>query len=177
MEGVLLKWVNYIFGWRERYFVLKGNVLYYYYKKGEKPKGKIHLSVSQLNQTNDELKFEIDTGLNLIYIKAASKETKDEWIRAIKLAKLEGENKLQLNIFASNNDNNKELNKNDLEYASNQTNKHSVITEDKLMKKINLISRTVDTLAKDNNNMMTILNINDVIGFEMKTIVKQNNVK
>lgn len=176
MEGVLLKWVNYIFGWRERYFVLKGNVLYYYYKKGEKPKGKIHMAVAQLNQTSDPLKFEIDTGINVIYIKSASKEVKDEWIRAIKLSKLDGENKMQGNIFGFNNNLNREINRNDQEYTLNQSNRNSVITEDKLLKKINLISRTADKLESDNSIMMNYLNMNDILGFEMKKIVKENNV-
>ena len=49
MEGELYKWTNYLFGWRQRYFVLKGSVLHYYYQRGEKPRGRIHLGVCQIN--------------------------------------------------------------------------------------------------------------------------------
>jgi len=171
MEGVLLKWVNYIFGWRERYFVLKSNVLYYYYKKGEKPKGKIHLAVSQLIQTNDPLKFEIDTGLNILYIKAFSTDIKDEWIRAIKLAKLEGENKTPGNMF---NLSNGSYNKNEIDYHSN---KNSMITEDKLLKKINLLSKTAEKLSNDNAGISRILNLTDHNSNELRRLLKENNVK
>jgi hypothetical protein len=176
MEGVLLKWVNYIFGWRERYFVLKGNVLYYYYKKGEKPKGKIHLAVALLNQTNDDFKLEIDTGLNVIYIKAESKEVKDEWVRAIKLAKLEGDNKLHGNIFALNSNTNRDNYKSDLENNYNVTNKNSMITEDKLLKKINYISKTADKLFNDNSSITRIINLSENYSPEMMKVVKENSV-
>lgn len=177
MEGVLLKWVNYIFGWRERYFVLKGNVLYYYYKKGEKPKGKIHLAVALLNQTNDDFKLEIDTGLNVIYIKAESKEVKEEWVRAIKLAKLEGDNKLQGNIFGLNNNTNRDNYRSDLDFSNSVSNRNSMITEDKLLKKITYISRTAEKLSNDNSSITRIINSSENFSPEMMKVVKENSVR
>jgi hypothetical protein len=177
MEGILEKWVNYIFGWRERYFVLTGNVLHYYYKRGEKAKGKIHLSVSQLNSTTDPLKLEIDTGLNVIYIRASTKELKDEWIRALKLAKLDGDNKMHSNFTNpfnnSMNFKNIESLKNDLSNSQN-SNRNSMITEDKLMKKINIIFRTVEKIAKDNLDVSKIITSSD--NPELSKLIKKQNV-
>jgi hypothetical protein len=168
MEGTLLKWTNYLFGWRERWFVLRGNVLYYYYKKNEKPKGRIHLGVVVLSFTDADTKFELDTGTSVIYIKAGTKELKDSWVQAIKISKLDAENKLSvgnlnlsgLNNFSLSNTNSNttninqmsptKLNFDNLDYSSN-TNRNSVITEDKLLRKINNIQQNAEKITFYNN--------------------------
>ena len=57
MEGKLQKWTNYIFGWRERWVVLKGSVLYYFISKTEKPKGRIYIGITNLISNEDDLTF------------------------------------------------------------------------------------------------------------------------
>ena len=95
MEGNLLKWTNFLSGWKERYFVLKGPLLYYYYNKNDKPKGKIHLGISTVVAEDNDLYFEINTGSNIFYMQAHTQEERDKWIQAIKFGKLEGEKQIK----------------------------------------------------------------------------------
>lgn len=163
MEGNLLKWTNYIFGWRERYFVLKGSVLYYYYNKGDKPKGRIHLSVCQINPCETENRFEIDTGTAIIYVRADSKELRNEWVKALQKAKREVDNKAQANLLNLNNSLNMSNNltnllsvrgENNIDFS---TSRNSVMTEDKLLKKINIVSQSVNKLLKDNTKFSDLI--------------------
>jgi hypothetical protein len=164
MEGNLLKWTNYLFGWCERYFVLKGNILYYYLKKGDKPKGRFHLGVCQINFPVIENRFEIDTGLNIIYLKANNKVDKDEWTRCLKAAKREADNKLVSNYDTNtpnnfNTPNNYNSNftqniKNEAEFSSNR---NSFIVEDRLLKKANSASITANNLLNYNKKFSEIL--------------------
>ncbi len=84
MEGKLLKWTNYVMGWKARYFVLRGNILYYYLTKGEKVKGKIHLNVAEvIPLESNAVKFQIDTGTTMIYLCAEKDTDKNSWIEAL----------------------------------------------------------------------------------------------
>ena len=89
------QWTNYWSGWKERIFILKGPILYYYYEKNELPRGKIHLGLSVINTEEDSDVIIINTGSNIFYVKAENKEEKDKWVRALKLAKLEGEKSIR----------------------------------------------------------------------------------
>jgi hypothetical protein len=159
MEGNLYKWTNYLFGWRERYFVLKGNILYYYYNKGEKPKARIHLSVAQINSTPEDLKFEIDCGMNILYVKAETKEIKDTWIKALRLAKLEGDKNtnnlnsgnFQLQNFNTNHS--KLVNENDFNSCNN-----SPIGDDRILKKINYCVLSSERIMLLNENLNNFIN-------------------
>ncbi len=105
MEGWLLKWTNFFSGWKERFFVLKGPLLYYYYTKNDKPRGRIHLGISTINYEENDAYIEINTGSNLFYIQAHSDEEKNNWLNAIKLAKFEGEKQLRNSNTINNIDN------------------------------------------------------------------------
>ena len=121
MEGSLLKWTNFFSGWKERYFVLKGPILYYYYNKSEKPKGRIHLGISTIISEENNVFFEINTGSNIFFFKAHSQEERDNWLQAIKISKLEGENQIKnsanINIKSSNSYNNTSPNLDSLSIA------------------------------------------------------------
>jgi hypothetical protein len=159
MEGELLKWTNYVFGWRGRYFVLKGSVLLYYIRKGERAKGKIHLSVSTLNVTNNDYRFEIDSGTAIFYLRAQTKEKKDEWVKAIKLAKFEAESKMNNNLGnMSNNINASSRISNDPYYMD--TNRLSMIPDDVLTKKIMFIKSLTENLSKLNLDLENFLKQN-----------------
>jgi hypothetical protein len=139
MEGNLYKWTNYFSFWKERYFVLRGNILYYYIKKGDRPRGRIHLAVALVNESpEDDTKFEIDTGLAILYLKAETKELKQEWIQAIKKSKVEG--------------NNQDLSKNEnfisVDYG---TQRNSLGGDDKLIRKISDIRFGVEKLREEHN--------------------------
>ena len=109
MEGEIKKWTNMLLGYQIRYCVITGEMFYYYNKKGEDVKGKVHLGISKLEDSNpDSEKFELDSGSNYYYFKANNLEEKQKWVRAIKEAKFNAnkpQNKgLKANKIA-NNDN------------------------------------------------------------------------
>ena len=171
MEGTLYKWTNYIFGWRERYFVLKGCVVHYYYKKGDQPRGRIHLSVCKINSQPNDAKIELDSGISVLYLKAESIELKELWVKALKAAKKEAENKTikeNQNLTSLANTpvplvekNFNSLNYNSVQariemnevYPNNYNTYRSTIDEDKLLKKINSLSTAVNSLENNNENL------------------------
>jgi len=88
LEGYLKKWTNCCTGWKQRYFVLKKNKLYYYLSKGMRYKGKLHLQIAEFTHNEkDILRFDIDTGVNKIYLKAYNVTDKNTWFDALDLAK------------------------------------------------------------------------------------------
>ena len=88
IEGNLLKWTNYVMGWKLRHFVLRGNILYYYLSKGEKVKGKIHLNVAEvIPLEHNPLKFQIDTGTTMVYLCALEESDKVMWVDALEMIK------------------------------------------------------------------------------------------
>ena len=90
MEGYLLKWTNYIFGWQRRYFILYSGVLHYCKEKGSAQRGTIHLDISSIvkHPTNSK-KFSISSGCTSIYLKAYTADESTEWFRALKQAQLD----------------------------------------------------------------------------------------
>lgn len=162
MEGNLLKWTNYVFGWRERYFVLKGSVLLYYIRKGDAARGKIHLGVATLNVTANDYRFEIDTGSAIFYLRAETKEKKDEWVKAIKLAKFEAESKMK-NI-AGKNINITNIGENTMRMPNESynidTNRMTMIQDDKLTKKIIFIKSLTENMANLNLDLENFLTQN-----------------
>jgi hypothetical protein len=95
MEGKLIKWTNYFSGWKERIFNLKGPLLYYYYGPKEMPRGKIHLGLSTIINDESNDFFEINTGSNIIFLKANTKEERSKWVAALTKAKIEGERSIR----------------------------------------------------------------------------------
>ena len=108
MEGKLIKWTNYFNGWKERIFILKGPLLYYYYAPKELPRGKVHLGLATI--VNDEKNdyFEINTGSNIFFLKAETKELREKWIRALTKAKIEGEKSIREILKKNKNTENEE---------------------------------------------------------------------
>jgi len=159
MEGELLKWTNYVYGWRERFFVLKGSVLLYYIRKGDRAKGKIHLSVCTLNITDNDYRFELDTGTTIFYLRTETKEKKHEWVKAIKIAKFEAESKNTINNgdFINNLNATSRLGN---ESYNLGTNRFSLPQEDKLTKKIAFIKTLTDSLGKLNFDFENFIKLN-----------------
>lgn len=93
MEGSLLKWTNFLSGWQNRFFVLKGPILSYYLDKtANLPKGRIYLPISTIIEAPEsDYEFQIDTGSTIYYLKTETKEEKVKWLSIIKLNKLESE--------------------------------------------------------------------------------------
>lgn len=85
IEGYLLKWTNYLSGWKERYFSLQSGVLYYSSRKNSPVKGQIHLKVSKISATtHDSLGILIDSGTKIIHLKAQQLSEKLKWLNALK---------------------------------------------------------------------------------------------
>lgn len=99
MEGILHKWTNYFSMYKERYFILSGFILSYFIHKGEHPRGRFHLSVAHIIQGKDDLKFEIDTGQSIFYLKAKCKEDKLKWINELNKVKLQADKLAHINSF------------------------------------------------------------------------------
>ena len=109
MEGKLLKWTNYLYGWQERFCVLKGAIFSYYIPNSENhmPKGRLHLAISTIKDNlnnnenlteedkNSDLGFEINTGSNVYFFKANNIEDKNNWIKIIKRNKVEAEKNIK----------------------------------------------------------------------------------
>ena len=109
MEGKLLKWTNYLYGWQERFCVLKGAIFSYYIPNSENhmPKGRLHLAISTIKENlnnnenlteedkNSDLGFEINTGSNVYFFKANNIEDKNNWIKIIKRNKVEAEKNIK----------------------------------------------------------------------------------
>ena len=95
MEGKLIKWTNYFSGWKERIFIIKGPLLYYYYALKELPRGKVHLGLATIIDDENNDYFEINTGSNIFFLKAENKEMREKWVKALTKAKLEGEKSIR----------------------------------------------------------------------------------
>lgn len=113
MEGVLIKWTNYIEFWKERRFTIKGPILSYYVpeNKTNKPKRRVFLGLADIIEPEleegeeDDFGFEIDTGAEHYYIKAKSKEEKQKWLSALKSGKRLGEKLIKDSNKANNSSN------------------------------------------------------------------------
>jgi hypothetical protein len=109
MEGKLIKWTNYFNGWKERIFILKGPLLYYYYAPKELPRGKVHLGLATIINDEKNDYFEINTGSNIFFLKAETKELREKWIRALTKAKIEGEKSIREILKKNKNTENEEF--------------------------------------------------------------------
>ena len=88
MEGYLLKWVNYVYGWKRRYFVLHTGVLHYCQDRGTKGKGAIHLDVANISlHPKNPRRLIIDSGCTILHLKAYTPEEAKEWVRELRAAK------------------------------------------------------------------------------------------
>jgi hypothetical protein len=86
-EGVLLKWTNYIYGWKPRYFVLHDGLFEYCKEKGEPLKGKISLSTLSLKKhPKRDTDLIINTGISTINLRAYNPKEAQEWYVALKRA-------------------------------------------------------------------------------------------
>ena len=118
MEGKLLKWTNYLYGWQERFCVLKGAIFSYYIPNSEShmPKGRVHLAISTIKENlnnnenlseedkNSDLGFEINTGSTVYFFKANNIEDKNNWIKIIKRNKVEAEKNIKEYFDKKNNE-------------------------------------------------------------------------
>ncbi|XP_034769940.2 pleckstrin homology domain-containing family A member 3-like isoform X1 [Acipenser ruthenus] len=92
MEGVLLKWTNYLSGWQPRYFVLDGTVLSYYDSQddvGKASKGSIKMAVCEIKvHAADSTRLELMIpGEQYFYLQALNAAERQKWLVALGTAK------------------------------------------------------------------------------------------
>ncbi len=87
VEGPLHKWVNYLRGWRKRWFILESPGLLAYYSNHKKKTclGTIPLTDAVVTiSRRSPLRFVVDTDYGVFYLRATSAEQRDQWIEGIK---------------------------------------------------------------------------------------------
>lgn len=89
-RGWLLKWTNYIKGYRQRWFVLSDGLLSYYRSQAEMAhtcRGTINLAGASL-ESEDSCNFVISNGgAQVFHLRARSEVDRQRWITALELAK------------------------------------------------------------------------------------------
>ena len=144
MEGKLIKWTNYFNGWKERIFILKGPLLYYYYAPKELPRGKVHLGLATIINDEKNDYFEINTGSNIFFLKAETKELREKWIRALTKAKIEGEKSIREILKKNKNTENEEY-------------KDMIYPELSYEGELEQLNTAVTRLNLDNKNLMNYI--------------------
>lgn len=90
MEGYLQKYINVVYRWKPRYFILKNGILTYSDQKGDLVKGTIYLKISEIILTpEDPLKIIINSGTKTLHLRANSIGDKIKWINALRLSQEE----------------------------------------------------------------------------------------
>lgn len=87
VEGPLHNWVNYLRGWRRRWFILESPGLLAYYSNHKKKTclGTIPLTDATVTiSRRSPLRFVVDTDYGVFYLRATSAEQRDQWIDGIK---------------------------------------------------------------------------------------------
>ncbi|CAI2733215.1 unnamed protein product [Schistosoma spindalis] len=92
MEGILLKWTNYVSGWQQRYFILDDGVLSYYRSKEEMNsgcKGSVKLSVCDvIVHSSDPRRFDLILDEQRYYLRALSRADRQRWVIALGSSKV-----------------------------------------------------------------------------------------
>lgn len=80
MEGNLFKWINFIKGWKQRYFSIENHILYYSDEKNDPNKKAIQLKLAKLiSDDNNKKCFSISIGKKTIYLKTDTLEETAKW--------------------------------------------------------------------------------------------------
>ena len=140
MEGYLFKWTNIFQGYQERYFKLENNILNYFLKKGEPVKGKLHTKIIDVIESDeDEMKFSIEYGVGVLYLKAITLHDKEEWLKSLNYSKF------NITLDTSRNSN---------LIQSCLTTKNSRLSKDtNLLKKVNFILESANKLQTINKSL------------------------
>lgn len=94
-SGELTKRSKWLKDWRRRYFILKGNTLYFSKSATGPPHGEINLREcltvkSAEDKTNKKHSFEVATPSETFFLYADSEKEKDDWVGALGRAIVRG---------------------------------------------------------------------------------------
>jgi len=158
MEGELFKWTNYLLFWKIRYFIIKDCVLSYYIQKGERPRGKIHLSIADINSlTDDTLRFEINTGVQMMYLSASNIEEKKKWITSLNAAKKK--------------DNINQTKKKTPNSTNSQSNNYN-LPENQITKQLLSTKTVLDSIGTNNSLFNNIVKSNNISNSEILSLYR-----
>jgi len=91
MEGYLSIWINYVHGWKKRYFRLIEQKLHYCSERGQTEIGIITLKTAKIiHRTKKPKRICIDTGFTRMHLKANTDEDGRTWAAALIRAKQSG---------------------------------------------------------------------------------------
>jgi hypothetical protein len=84
LEGSLTKWTNAFTGWNKCYFILDGEVMTYYKKRGGKVQGRVDLAEAKVVPNSlYPNRFKIFIGKKYMHLKAYSVEEARQWLAAL----------------------------------------------------------------------------------------------
>lgn len=84
MEGYLKKWINLIYRWQNRYFIIHDGVLMYCVGKDKPKKGQVHLSICSIRTVaSDPVRIVINYGMNEMHLRASSVYEQQKWLTAL----------------------------------------------------------------------------------------------
>lgn len=79
------QWINIVYRWKVRYFILHNGILVYCDKKDGLKKGSIHLQISSIILIpNDPLRIIINSGTKEIHLRAKTISEKIKWVSALR---------------------------------------------------------------------------------------------
>ncbi|KAG5678268.1 hypothetical protein PVAND_007958 [Polypedilum vanderplanki] len=100
LKGFLFKWVNYLYGWQNRFIVLKDSTLTYYKSPEDSDfgcRGAICLEKATIKEHEvDECRFDISVENVIWYLRAENPEDKRNWVEVLKSFRIsDDENQLK----------------------------------------------------------------------------------
>ena len=87
MEGFLLIWTNYLYGWKKKYFVLQGNILAYSSDKNKSQQSLINLDQAQISVHKNPKRFMIISLNSILHLKALTVPESRTWIEKLNITK------------------------------------------------------------------------------------------
>jgi len=150
-------------GWKSRYFVLRGSIMYYYLSKGEKVRGKIHLNVAEIIPLeHNPLNFQIDTGTTMVYLCADDGIDKKMWVDALLLVKKKEEEMMDAKPAPVTI-------KKAPEFISNES-------DDRLLKKIITTKNFLENFTKNNNELGEMIKRNELTQTSLSGVLNSYKV-
>jgi oxysterol-binding protein 1 len=105
MEGYLKKWINLLYGWQSRYFIIHEGVLIYCLQKDKPKKGQVHLSICSIRLVpSDPLRIVINYGMNEMHLRASSVQEKQKWYEALLGHQEQSSPQRRYSLLQQNND-------------------------------------------------------------------------
>ena len=87
MEGYLLLWTNYLYGWKKKYFTIKGSTLHYSSDKNKVFQYSLSLDLAQASVHKNSKRFIITSPEATLHLKALSTKESKSWVELLNTSK------------------------------------------------------------------------------------------